>query len=342
MKVAIVAVVASEPHDRLVRMFSSIAAQVPRHDLEVVVACPRCDAPVVTSAAQIADVDVRLVDNDSKNRSVGLNRAIAAVTSDVVVRVDARSVLPAGYVRRCIDRLDVDPSVGVVGGHQIPTSAGGFRADVVARALSNSLAMGGSAYRKSDANGSVDTVYLGAFRTSEIRRIRYDEQLVANEDFDVCQRFVQDGRIVWLEEGLDVAYEPRTSVRSVTRQYFDFGKAKSTYWFVRGERPNRRQVIGLLAPVVAVLGFAFLVVLGGIAPFIAYVGSAVALLVLDEIGVGRPGPVSVRLTASVLAATLVAAWFCGVLFRAIRLHVHPRLLVRYEVVESECTEPDPA
>ena len=142
-----------------------------------------------------------MLENPGGSRTVGLNRCIDAALGEYVVRVDARSVLAPDHVRRTIARLAADSTVGVVGGHQIPWTPdpATARAAGIERALRNRWLLGNADYRDPAASGPTDTVYLGSFRTAELRRLRYDEALTANEDFDLCRRIRDAGRRVWLE-----------------------------------------------------------------------------------------------------------------------------------------------
>ena len=119
--VTVVAVISGEPVDRLRRMIGGVAAQDHRGPLHLVIAAPRGDHATIQAALVGWDRDdVRLLENAGGSRTVGLNRAIAVATGEFVVRVDARSLLAPDHVRRCVARLAADPTVGAVGGHQVP------------------------------------------------------------------------------------------------------------------------------------------------------------------------------------------------------------------------------
>jgi pimeloyl-ACP methyl ester carboxylesterase len=112
--------------------------------------------------------------------------------------------------------------------------------------LRNRWLLGNAGYRRPGASGPVDTVYLGAFRREELLELGgYDERLDANEDFEVCGRYLDAGRVVWLEEDLLVNYEPRVGTAELFAQYQAFGEAKVAYWRATGHRPNRRQLLAL-------------------------------------------------------------------------------------------------
>lgn len=250
-EVGVLMVLAGEPASRLRRACRALAMQR-RVRLRVVVAAPPADLERVRGAIEkggaVASVDFVL--NPGGGRSAGLNLALEASTTDIVCRVDARSLVPPDYVATCVRRLEADPEVAIVGGHQVPFAPGVCRwPRALARMLADPLATGGAPYRHRSASGPVDTVYLGAFRRTEVAGVGgWSEDLSANEDFDLSQRLRRAGRVVWLEEGLDVAYEARDRVGAVWQQYSAFGAAKVEYWRRSGTSPSLRQWLGLTAP----------------------------------------------------------------------------------------------
>ena len=59
---------------------------------------------------------VRVVDNLSGLTSAGLNLAIKESLGEIVVRVDAHSILEPNYIAFAIAELERDPKIGNVGG----------------------------------------------------------------------------------------------------------------------------------------------------------------------------------------------------------------------------------
>ncbi len=312
--VAVIAVVYGEPCDRLSRMGRAIAEQDYRGPIELVLAAPRADHErVALGLGRWSRGEVRLVDNPTGSRTVGLNECIEATTADYVVRVDARSIVGTDHVRRCVDRLRTDPTVMVAGAHQVTAVAPTARpkAAGIARALRNRWLLGHADYRDPAASGATDTVYLGAFRSRDLHQHPYDERLTANEDFDLCQRMRGAGGIVWLEPGLDVGYEPRDEWRKLFAQYQLFGRSKVSRWRRTGTGPNARQVMALGAA-----GLGVLLVTGSIRrPLLLAAGAlvgATAVFVSDEISTG-PDRVVVRAAALPAHAVIESGWLVGIL-----------------------------
>jgi len=318
--VAAILTVRSEPTDRLARRFAELAAQDLTLD-EVVVAAPAEEHPSIKAVAPPdAPFALRLVDNPGGQRSAGLNLAIRAATADLLVRVDARSGLSPAHVAICAAVLDERPEVGVVSGPQIPVAG---REDAVsrgiARALANPWALGGATYRRVSGAGPVDTVYLGAFRRHELLEVGgYDDRLVANEDFELCQRYRRKGLTVWLHPEAAVAYEPRTSFGSVAAQYFAFGRSKVSFWRLTGAPAQARQRVALAGATGGVVLAGWVLRRPRRAPG-ALVVVASALALVDDLGSHR-APVSVGVRAAALCTYPVvwAAWSAGVLDATMR------------------------
>lgn len=312
--VSLFAVVRAESSEQLAQMVATCAEQDWTGRLDLVIAAPIEDRPVVADVLTEWTRGVgTFVINPSGRRSAGLNLAADACDTSIVVRVDARARLAPDHVRRCVARLEADSTVGVVGGAQVPEAdpADGTVADGIGLALANPMLLGGAAYRRPGAHGSVDTVYLGAFRRSELLALRYDEALEANEDFDLCDRYRADGLQVWLEAGLAVGYRPRGTLSGLARQYEAFGRSKVHMWRRSGHGPNGRQLVALGAAGVGLAAAATQLrrprrLLAGAALL------ATAYAASDAVTVSRPATPQIRAVAVAAHAVSHASWLWGV------------------------------
>lgn len=197
---------------------------------------------------------VDVVDNPTASTPSNLNVGLGLAAGTYLCRVDARSIVPPDYLRACAATLRSRPDVAVVGGSQQAVARGRSGREVgIARALNNRVTMGLSKYRRGGADGPSDTVYLGAFRTEDLRAEGgWDERLGTNQDFDLNRRMAERG-LVWFLGGVAVGYVPRADHGALFRQYVRFGAAKARYWRETGDRPQPRQVALLAALPVAVL-----------------------------------------------------------------------------------------
>lgn len=254
-----------------------------------------------------------VVPNPAQRTAAGLHTALGHVSTPYVVRVDARSRIPPNYVSTVTATLSARPEVGVVGGAQVPImSEGSPVASGIARALSNRLTTGLSRYRRSSRSGPADTVWMGAFRTEELHGLGgWDPQYGVNEDFELNQRYVAAGRVVWFDAALRSGYVPRRDLLALSQQYRSYGRAKGRAW-ARGTRPQPRQLVLLIGPVLATGLVCWSVRrFGAVA---SLVGLVVTALAVDHLGAER-SPASALVRASSMLATGVytTSWWLGVI-----------------------------
>ena len=169
--------------------------------------------------------EVRVVPNPEGWQAPGLNRALWAATHSIIVRCDARCVLPADYVRRAVGTLERTAAANV-GGRQCPVGTTAFER-AVGLAMTTPLGAGDARYRLGGAEGPVDTVFLGVFRRDALEKVGgFDAALKRNEDYELNWRLRQGGETVWFDPALKVEYRPRGSLAGLARQYFDYGRWK--------------------------------------------------------------------------------------------------------------------
>ncbi len=82
----------------LLAALASVSAQDYEGEIEVVVA-DGSHGPAMADAARARFPGVRIVANPQRHIPAGLNRAVRAASHDIIVRCDARCVLPPDYVR---------------------------------------------------------------------------------------------------------------------------------------------------------------------------------------------------------------------------------------------------
>lgn len=256
----------------------------------------------------------RVITNPAGTTPSNLNTGLNHAEGDILCRVDARSVIQPDYVSRIVDLLVGLPGIAVVGGAQIAVPRSGGRMERgVARALNNRWGMGFSRYRRGAASGPSDTVYLGAFRTAQLRSVGgWDERLNTNQDFDLNRRMSRLGT-VWFDAELQVDYLPRATLGELFNQYRRFGQWKVRYWRMTQDRPQSRQVVLVIGPPVMASAIVLLglkrswriPVLGGAAL------AAGAVEVLGSDGPPSRSP-AVHLAGLSAIATVATGWLVGV------------------------------
>jgi succinoglycan biosynthesis protein ExoA len=239
-----------------VSVASALAQQWCR-PLEVIVAAGPSSDATVDIATEIASEDarVRVVENPSGATGAALNAAVRASNGDVIARLDAHAVLPPGYLARAVEVLEQTGAANV-GGRQDPVGTTPFE-QAVAAAMRSRLGTGGAAFRRSLTPGPVDTVYLGVFRRDALEAVGgFDAGLLRNQDYELNIRLREAGGVVWFDPALRVEYRPRGSVRSLARQYYDYGRWKREVVCRHPGSLKLRQAVPPLVLVANVVGLA--------------------------------------------------------------------------------------
>jgi glycosyltransferase involved in cell wall biosynthesis len=180
---------------------------------------------------------VHLIDNTRRIAPTALNAAIARARGEIIVRVDGHCEIDRDYVRRCVEHLRNDEVDGV--GGPLRTIGESFIARGVAVAMSSTFGVGDSAFRTvNNKTMLVDTIAFPAYTRDIVERVGlFDEELVRNQDDDYNYRLRKIGAKVLLAADVRSRYYSRSSLRSLWRQYFQYG-----YWKVRVMQKHPRQM----------------------------------------------------------------------------------------------------
>lgn len=253
----------------------SILAQDYEGPVEVLIALgPSIDgtAGLVADLAS-RDERVRVLENEVGSTPAGLNIGIRAARYPVVVRVDAHSMLPADYARVAVEVLERTKADNV-GGIMDARGETPFE-KAVALAYGTKVGLGGTPWHVGGHEGPAETVYLGVFRTSALRRVGlFDEGIKRGQDWELNRRLRETGGTVWFTPRLSVTYRPRSSLDRLGRQMFSTG-----LW--RGELARRFPAangIRYFVPPVMVLGVILGLVAGVLGIAQASLGAAPWLL----------------------------------------------------------------
>ena len=229
-------------------------------------------------AQAAADPRVRLLDNPAGIVPPGLNIGIAQARGEIVVRVDGHCEIAPDYVRRCVQHLlagHEGAPVEAVGG-PIETIGETDEAAAIALAMSSWFGVGGSAFRTiKDRPLLVETVAFPAYRRATLQRLGpFDEEMVRNQDDEYNYRLLKGGGRILLSPDIRSRYYSRGSLRSLWRQYYQYG-----YWKVRVMQKHPRQMrLRQFAPPALVAGLFGSAALGLVfRPFRWLLGAVVGL-----------------------------------------------------------------
>jgi hypothetical protein len=163
------------------------------------------------------------------------------------VRVDGHCELAPDYVAQCVAALQ-HTNAAVVGGAMVPVADAPL-ARAIAAAMTSRFGAGPARFHTGGRSGWVDTVYLGAYRT-EIARAAggYAEDVGVNEDAEFAIRMARHGGI-WFDHTISSTYTPRSSLRSVVKQFFWYGRSRAA---TVGKHPTSLSPRQLASPALVV------------------------------------------------------------------------------------------
>jgi GT2 family glycosyltransferase len=91
--------------------------------------------------------------------------------------------------------------------------------------MRSSLGVGASRFHTGGEAGFVDTVYLGVFLRSAVLAVGgFDERFIRAQDWELNFRLRQAGGKIFFDPRLHVTYRPRSSVKALAKQYFEYGR----------------------------------------------------------------------------------------------------------------------
>ncbi len=272
-----------------------ILAVGPSHDrtLEIAQSISRRDSRVV------------LVDNPSGRTAAGLNLALNKSHSPVVVRVDGHAQIPNDYLKLIVEILNKTGAVNV-GGVMAAVGTTPFER-AVAGAMRSPLGVGASRFHTGGEAGVVDTVYLGAFRRDALVAIGgFDERFTRAQDWELNFRLREKGGIVYFDPRLHVTYRPRSTVRALAKQYFEYGRWRRVVSRRHSGTINYRY----LAPPFALVGFSLSVIAGFFLP-ILFIPAAIYLLFVLAASVRIASSIREYFLLLAVIPTMHFAWGAG-------------------------------
>lgn len=260
----------------------------------------------IANALVARDARVKLVANPTGKTAAGLNLAVAASQSPVIVRVDGHAEIPKNYLTLAVEILRETGAVNV-GGVMAAEGITKFE-KAVARAMRSPLGVGASRFHTGGAAGEADTVYLGSFRREAINQAGgFDERYTRAQDWELNHRLRKNGGVIYFDPRLQVTYRPRPTLRKLAKQYFQYGTWRRVVSRSHSGTINMRY----LAPPVTLLGCAISIITGALLNPILYLPAAVyaVFVAISSVAIAR----SIREFISLLAIipTMHFAWGAG-------------------------------
>ena len=257
------------------------------------------------------DARIRLLENPGGITPGSLNLALAHARGRWVARMDAHTEYPDEYLARGVERL-AQGDTRWVSGPQVAT--GHDRVSrAVALALATPLGYGGS--RKWGSTGDsapaeyeLDSgVFAGVWeRETLLEYGGWDEHWLRNQDSEMAGRFLAAGDRLICLPAMAANYTPRSSFRSLWRQYLQYGEYRAK---TAAAHPGTMRRSHLLPPGLVLTGVAAIVP-GGRLSRLARAGLCVYAAALVAAGIRVAGdaeqPSEAGLVPVVLAIMHVA------------------------------------
>ena len=286
----------------------SVLSQDYRGPLEIILALGPSRDRTNEIATKLASQDnrVKLLDSPTGKTAAGLNLALAASKSPVVVRVDGHAQIPNNYISLIVEILNKTGAVNV-GGVMAAVGTTAFER-AVAGAMRSPLGVGASRFHTGGQAGEVDTVYLGAFRREALVAIGgFDERFTRAQDWELNFRLRENGGVIYFDPRLHVTYRPRSSVGALAKQYFEYGRWRRVVSRRHSGTINYRY----LAPPFALLGFSASLVLGIALSSIFFIPALVYLLFVVLASLKISTSIGEYLLLLLVIPTMHFAWGAG-------------------------------
>lgn len=234
MKITI-GVVAYNEENNLPSLLRDIEAQsYPHADMEVVLA----DSMSTDDTRKVMQewqkkkkdtfLDIKIIENSGKIQSCGWNAVIDTFTTEVLIRIDAHSSIPADFVEKNVKALSEGEFV-----------TGGVRPNIVegdsvwqqVLLLAESSMFGSSIadFRRKEKKAYVKSFFHGAYRREVFEKAgKFREDLGRTEDNEFHYRIRQNGFKLCMVPGIVSYQRIRPSLRKMCRQKYGNG-----YWVGR-------------------------------------------------------------------------------------------------------------
>jgi GT2 family glycosyltransferase len=216
-----------------------LAQDYPRERMEVIVAdgLSTDRTREIIRGLQSRHPNVKLIDNPGRIVSTGFNLAMREAAGDLLVLIGGHCVIAADYVSQGVSHL-ANHKCDCVGG-VLETVGETFCARAIAAVMSSRFGVGGSTFRVGvKETAFTDTAVFAAYKREIVELTGgFDEELVRNQDDEYNYRLRKLGGKIMVSPDIRSRYYSRASLRTLWKQYFQYG-----YWKVRILQKHPRQM----------------------------------------------------------------------------------------------------
>lgn len=251
---------------------------------------------------------VSLLHNPKKIQSAAVNLAVATLGADYdyMIRIDAHGEYPSDYCQQLMAEAIATGADSVV----VAMQTVGFSTfqKATAFAQNSKLGNGGSKHRTGAAGHWADHGHHALMRIAAFRAVGgYDEMFDHNEDAEFDYRLTKAGYRIWMTGKTSMIYYPRSTARTLFRQYFGYGRGRAKNFMKHRALPSLRQVLPLAVAPIAVGALLAIVNWIAVIPFGLWAFACLGYGLWMALGQKNPyGPL-----AAVSAMVMHFAWSAG-------------------------------
>lgn len=249
---------------------SVLAQDYPADRCEVIVVDGESDDESPAILQSLGD-RIRVLRNPARIVPTAMNIGIRAAHGEIIARVDAHTLLAPEYLRTGVETLQRTGADNVGGAmHAI---GGGRVGNAIALAMGSRFGIG-AYFHFATEDREVDTVYMGMWPRSVFERIGlFDTELVRNQDDELNYRLRKAGGRVFITTRMRSFYQNRQSIRTLVRQFFQYGM-----WKVRVLQKHAMQMSPRhFVPPLFVLSLGITALLAPIVPQAGWLCAAIAI-----------------------------------------------------------------
>lgn len=166
---------------------------------------------------------LKVIKNPKRIVSTGLNLAVLSASGEIIIRMDVHTKYARDYIVKSVKQL-ITTDAECVGGPWTVFKPNQGIGRAIALAFESKIGSGNAKSRDISYSGPSDTVYLGCWWKAYLIKIGlFDEELVRNQDDELCLRIRNSGGKIYQSSEIKSTYFPRTEYTKLFNQWKQYG-----------------------------------------------------------------------------------------------------------------------